>query len=425
ARLQKHFSSFGQEHVFGSNFDSLAEEGKCSLLDQLEKLDLAMVNEAYKSVMAGNQGGGQESEISPVQNIANLADAAEEQKSAWWDTGLNAICEGRVAALILSGGQGTRLGYDGAKGTYSMPLQSGKTLFQLFCERVFRLKQLAREKSKSETTPSLPLYIMTSPLNDKEIKDFFSAHNHFDLPATDVVFFAQGTLPCLTLDGKIILERPDLVAQAPAGNGSIYPALVEGGALEDMSRRGVEFLHVFSVDNAICTVADPVFLGYCIARGADCGNKVVWKADINEKVGVCVEKDGKPSILEYSEMPPELNEQVDEAGKPVYGAGNICNHFFTVAFIRDTVLPRFSGCYHAARKKVPFADPATGETVRPGAPNGLKLEAFIFDAFPLAAAGRFALLEVPRAGEFAPVKNAPGAAAGDTPEAAAAALHAQ
>jgi len=403
---------------------TLDDEQQKSLAEQLKNIDFEVVTAAYQSVMALEQKAAEQDSVEitlqPIRKIAKAADATPEERQAWWDTGLNAIAKGKVGAIILSGGQGTRLGYDGPKGTYDISLPSKKSLFQLFSERVIRLKQLARQKLEIDTPEdvspqsALPLYIMTSPLNDQTIRDFFSSNNYFGLPEAEVIFFCQGTLPCLTLEGKIIMESSGVIAQAPAGNGDIYPALRDSGALADMEMRQLEYLHVFSVDNAICKVADPIFIGYCIQQEADCGNKVVWKSNVQEKVGVCVEKNGKPAIVEYSEMPSELNNMVDDSGRPVYGGGNICNHFFTLSFIKNTVLPNQSSFYHMAKKKIPFAD-ENGQTVTPTETNGMKLEAFIFDVFPMSS--KFVLLEVDRAEEFTPVKNAPGAAS-DTPESA-------
>lgn len=182
-----------------------------------------------------------------------------------------------------------------------------------------------------------------------------------------------------------------------------------------MTRRGIKYLHVFSIDNALTTIADPVFVGYCINQNADCGNKVVWKSGPHEKVGVIAEKDGKPCVVEYSEISSEMAERVDANGRLMFGAGNICNHFYTLDFLRDKIMPNLGNLYHVARKKIPCYDEKSQQTVKPESNNGIKMESFIFDIFPLSE--RMAVLDAEREDEFSPVKNAPGSAS-DSPDTA-------
>lgn len=175
---------------------------------------------------------------------------------------------------------------------------------------------------------------------------------------------------------------------------------------DDMSNRGIKYLHVFSIDNALTKIADPAFIGYCIMKDSDCGNKVVWKNGPHEKVGVIAEKDGMSCVVEYSEITTDDAERTDLDGRLVFGAGNICNHFYTLDFLRDKVMPSLGNLYHIARKKIPYYDEATQSTIKPETNNGIKLESFIFDIFPLSE--RMAVLDTIREQEFAPVKNAPG-----------------
>jgi UDP-N-acetylglucosamine/UDP-N-acetylgalactosamine diphosphorylase len=198
-------------------------------------------------------------------------------------------------------------------------------------------------------------------------------------------------------------------------NGGIYPSLLNSGMLHDMTQRGIKFLHVFSIDNALTKIADPIFLGYCIDQDADCGNKVVWKAGPHEKVGVIAERSGKPCVVEYSEITTEMAERTESDGRLVFGAGNICNHFYTLDFLRDKVIPNLGNLYHVARKKIPYYDETLNETIVPTVENGIKLESFIFDIFPLSE--KMAVLDTIREQEFAPVKNAPGSLS-DSPDTA-------
>jgi len=228
----------------------------------------------------------------------------------------------------------------------------------------------------------------------------------------------------LTMNAFVV-THPDVASFPlflPRARTGIYPSLARTGALADMRQRGVEAFHVFSVDNVLIKVADPYFVGFCLSRGSDCGNMVVWKEGVEEKVGVVVRKNGRPAVVEYSEMDEgmkSLRHQQEEGGvergKLVYGAGNICSHFFTVDFVEHVVVPRFGSVYHAARKMIPSLPPSS--SIHPPAAEvktaGVKLEAFIFDVFPFSE--RMALWEVRREGMFAGVKDAPGGK-GDTPE---------
>jgi UDP-N-acetylglucosamine/UDP-N-acetylgalactosamine diphosphorylase len=322
--------------------------------------------------------------------------------------GLAAAGRGEVAALLLAGGQGTRLGYDGPKGMYDVGMPSGRTLFRLVAERIRMLGTLSGGGDRA-----VPLYVMTSPMNHDATAGYFGENGNFGI---DVRFFPQGTLPASTPEGKIILESPESMAVAPDGNGGVYPALARHGMLRDMRARGIRYLHAFGVDNALVRPADPTFVGYCILRGADCGNKAVWKSSPDEKVGVVASRGGRPCVVEYSDIGAGMSERRGDDGRLVFGAGNICNHFYTLDFVENVVVPNMGGMYHVARKRVPYYDPATGATVTPPSNNGIKLESFIFDAFPLST--NMAVLDVRRELEFAPVKNPPGSGGGDSPDTA-------
>jgi UDP-N-acetylglucosamine/UDP-N-acetylgalactosamine diphosphorylase len=312
---------------------------------------------------------------------------------------------------------------------YDIGLKSGKSLFQLLMERIMKLGQLAASASDDDANDTkiadrtciIPFYIMTSPLNHDETKAFFESHDYFGADAAHVVFFQQGMLPCMSPPpdgGKILMETKSKVSMAPDGNGGIYPSLQASGALDDMVQRGVLYLNVFSIDNALVKPADPAFVGYCIRQMSDCGNKSVWKAHAHEQVGVVAARGGRPCIVEYSEITKEMAERTDPQrdGRLVFGAGNICNHFYTIDFLRNEIIPNMSHLYHVAHKKIAVYDPVQDQTMVPESNNGIKLEAFIFDVFPMAK--RMAIWEVERAQEFAPVKNAPGCNTSDSPDTA-------
>jgi len=360
--IRARFDKAGQGHVFQHKDDLSTAAQNEGFLKQLSTIPVEKIASLYHSALAEQQGS-----VDDIEPFSGAVGRKSDKMlvDASYTAGMNAIRSGQVAALVLAGGQGTRLGFDGPKGMYDIGLPSGRTLFQLMAERIQKLSLLAGNVS-------IPFYIMTSPLNHDETVKFFESQNFFGLGKSNVYFFQQGMLPCLTKEGKIILEAPNKVSVAPDGNGGIYPSLQQSGALQDMKTRGVKYLHVFSIDNALVKPADPVFVGYCINQKADCGNKVVWKSHAHEKVGVVAMRQHKPCVVEYSEITTEMAERTDSQQILVFGAANICNHFYTIDFIQDKILPNMGNLYHVAHKKIPYYDDLRKETVKPAANNGSK-----------------------------------------------------
>jgi UDP-N-acetylglucosamine/UDP-N-acetylgalactosamine diphosphorylase len=438
------YKNAGQEHVFDYYETIPSDEEKQTFLQQLQDIPVEEIPSLYamaaqpqqpQSSSSSSSSSSTTTTIDTIQpftgDIGRSNDPDTTRQELWYNTGIEAIAQGQVAALVLAGGQGTRLGYSGPKGMYSIGLPSQKSLFQLISERIYKLNQLAtNDNTTNNNQNQIPFYVMTSPLNHQETVSYFETNHYFNLGRDNVYFFQQGMLPCLTpTDGKLILESRSTVAMAPDGNGGIYPSLQSSGALRHMQDRNVQYVHVFSIDNALVKPADPKFIGYCIVHQADCGNKVVWKSHPHEAVGVMAVRNQRPCIVEYSEITTEMAEQVvtettdsntsttstSTTPQLVYGAGNICNHFYTLSFITDTILPNMGNLYHMAHKKIPYYDGTTQTTITPTSNNGIKLETFIFDVFPLSE--RMCIYDVARKEEFAPVKNAPGATS-DTPESA-------
>uniref|UniRef100_A0A3Q1FIB1 UDP-N-acetylglucosamine pyrophosphorylase 1, like 1 n=1 Tax=Acanthochromis polyacanthus TaxID=80966 RepID=A0A3Q1FIB1_9TELE len=250
-------------------------------------------------------------------------------------------------------------------------------------------------------------YIMTSEFTLAPTEKFFEENNYFGLQPSNIVMFEQRMIPAVTFDGKVILQGKGKIAMAPDGNGGLYQALLDNKVLQDMKKRGVEYLHVYCVDNILVKMADPMFIGFCVSKGADCGAKVVEKAYPAEPVGVVCRVRGVSQVVEYSEIKPEMTELRGPGEEFVYSAGNICNHFFTRTFLQD-VTEKFMGQLkqHVAIKKVPFVD-TWGNQVKPTKPNGIKMEKFVFDVFRFSR--NFVAFEVVREDEFSPLKNADGA----------------
>ena len=415
--LKTHYEKHGQSHVF-----DMIDINDKSILEYLKKLSVEKLSEELERAQQWTKVNNPPLPLS--KSFKFDASKSSEMKSKINNVGEKAIKYGKVGAVIMSGGQGTRLGFDGPKGMYNFGLLSSKSIFQIHIERLLRISQLVNQNTTNQdniTTNLVPVYIMTSHLNDTQIRDYFESNNYFGYDKTSIYFFQQELKPCLSLDGKLIVENKNCISQAPDGNGGIYIALERSGALADMKSRGVEHLHVYGVDNVLTRAADPLFIGLCIHENAQVGKKVVWRAHKSEKVGVTVEIDGKMEILEYSEIPSDLADAEDDSGKLKYGAANICNHYLSVEFIEE-ILPKLNNVYHVCKKKIPYFDNVTNTTIKPEAVNGYKFELFIFDIFPFAT--RWTVMEVDRVDEFAPIKNAPGSAS-DGPEHAVAMLNTQ
>ncbi|PSC69582.1 UDP-N-acetylglucosamine diphosphorylase 1-like isoform B [Micractinium conductrix] len=388
-------------------YEALPEEQQAALLEQLQAIDFEYVAHIFKASMAAADVAA--APAAPVADVATLKTRTPEQCDAWRAAGLRMIAGGKLAVLLLAGGQGTRLGSSAPKGCYNIGLPSKKSLFQLQAERLLRLQTLAAQQAGATEVPPLRWYIMTSPPTDAETKKHFRDHAFFGLRESQVFFFSQGALPAMTLTGAVIQETPSKLAMAPDGNGGVYVALRASGALADMAAHGVEAVDCFSVDNALVRLGDPLFVGFCAESGVECAARVVAKAYPEEKVGVFARRGGALEVVEYSELDPNEAAASDPAtGGLKYGWSNICLHYFRRDWL-EAVSGQLAelGRYHIARKKIPSKD---------GPLEGVKLELFIFDTFPMASST--ALFEVRRDEDFAPVKNAPGQGLPDSPDTA-------
>lgn len=433
--LRKKFEKAGQSHVFHF-WDDLSPADQGALVEQLQELDVDRVNAVYKRALEGEeemkQLANSKSKIEPPtpESTTSLTSGSSEENGLR-EFGLDAIAAGKVGVLLLAGGQGTRLGSSAPKGCYDIGLPSHKSLFQLQAERILRLQEVAGKRAhKSGKDVVVTWFIMTSGPTRQPTESYFAQNSYFGLDSKNVIFFEQGTLPCLTMDGKIMLDAPHKVATAPDGNGGIYRALRQNlykgskeSVLSILADRKIEYLHAYGVDNCLVRVGDPVFIGVNVQRAQQIqtdggsphqtGVKTVKKVDPKESVGIVARRDGHWSVIEYSEIPEELSAARDSSGNLLLRAANIVNHFYTSAFLANDVeaieakIP-----FHIARKKIPTIDLETGKSVKPSTPNGMKLEMFIFDVFPHLKSD-LVVHEVERPSEFSPLKNAPNTGVDD------------
>ncbi|KAF8985060.1 UDP-N-acetylglucosamine pyrophosphorylase [Haplosporangium bisporale] len=408
--LRERYQAAGQAHLL-TFFDDLSPAEQAKLFEQLQSLNVERVNRIHQkattcpSPMLNSQSATLEP--LPESCFDSILEASKDKIQEWQTIGLNQMAQNKVAVILLAGGQGTRLGSSAPKGCYNINLPSSKPLFQLQAERIVKLQQLAQQQPGAVANVTIPWYVMTSGPTRPATVAFFQENDYFGLSSENIVFFEQGTLPCLTFDGKIMMESKSQIAVAPDGNGGVYASLRGTGVLANMAERNIEYLHAYCVDNCLVRVADPVFIGYCVQKNADCGAKVVRKTAPEEPVGVVCLRNSAFNVIEYSEIDADVAHAINpKNGQLSFGAANIVNHFYTLDFLNR--VESFEGDleYHIARKKIKSLDFQTGEVIAPKQVNGMKLEMFVFDVFPFTE--RMAVFEVDRREEFSPLKNAPG-----------------
>jgi UDP-N-acetylglucosamine/UDP-N-acetylgalactosamine diphosphorylase len=396
--LRQNLKQSAQDHVLRF-YDSLDPAGRSKLTGQIDALDLAAIAELAQTYVRSKPAAELPKDIQPVPAYPRTPDESRREFYAKAsDRGRQLLREGKIAAFLVAGGQGTRLGYDGPKGQFPVTPIKNKPLFQVFAEQL-----IAHGRAAGKT---VPWYIMTNDVNDAPTREFFKSNQFFGLAESDVYFFQQGMMPAFAMDGRLLLAERDDLALSPDGHGGSLRALLKSGALADMRRRGVEHLSYFQVDNPLVHVVDPLFLGLHDLTGSEMSSKMIGKAHALEKVGNFVVGDGKLQVIEYSDLPESLALKKAADGTPLFNAGSIGIHALRVGFVeRLNSGGRLRLPWHRAEKKVPFVDEA-GQPIKPEKPNAVKLEQFVFDAIPLAA--NAIVLETLRSEEFSPVKNATG-----------------
>ena len=389
---------YGQEHIL-SNYEKLSEEKKMQLLDQILTIDfnqiVSLYEETKKDISFANE------KIEPIAYVDKSA-LSEEELNKYNDLGAEAIKAGKYAVVTMAGGQGTRLGHNGPKGTFKLGLENDKSIFQILTESL--------KENNEKYGVIIPWYIMTSRENNEQTENFFKENNYFGYDPKAITFFKQGQLPMCGEDGKLLVDETFSIKEAADGHGGIFESMRVNGVIYDMESRGVEWAFIGPVDNVLVKMVDSTLLGVCLDKNIMAGGKSVVKAGPKERVGVFCKRNGKPGVVEYTEITDDLAEAVDENGELLFGESHINCNLFSVKAISEISNKKLP--YHSAHKKAKYID-ENGNLITPEKPNAYKFESFIFDAFDMLE--DMAILRVKREEEFAPVKNAEG---NDSPETA-------
>lgn len=417
AALEDRLARFGQEHLLRW-WAELGEAQRHELARQIDTVD-------FEQIARLHHGGTGQAEESPAERARRAESPrqvvrrpqSDADRAAWAEAdhrGRELLAGGRVGALLVAGGQGTRLGFPHPKGMYPVGPVSGHSLFQILAEQV-----LARTRQAGRP---IPYFIMTSDATHAETVAWFHEQQHFGLNPDDVYFFPQGNMPAVdAATGRLLLADKGQLCNSPDGHGGVLAALRRAGLLDEMRRRGIEYLHYHQVDNPTVLVCEPALLGFHLLHRSELTTKVVAKRAPEERMGVLVEVDGRTQIIEYSDLPADAARQTDGDGRLTFWAGNTAIHVFSRGLLERLEDDADSLPFHVAHKAVPFLNDA-GELISPERPNAHKFERFIFDALPRAE--RTLIVEGDRAREFNPVKNADGDDSPATARAAMLRLHA-
>ena len=402
--IKKLLKNHSQSHLL-VYWDQLNQAQREDLISQIKGLDFSKIDDWVDKYIKNPVADVINHDFAPAHSYSTIPtdDRQQSKYAKAKESGRNLISQGKVAAFVVAGGQGTRLGFDGPKGDLPISPVKNKTLFQIFAESV------AAAAKKYNTI--CPWYVMTSPLNHAQTIEIFRSNDYYGLSEKDIFIFQQGTLPNFSFDGKILLADKSTIACSPDGHGGSLKALYVSGALDDMKKRGIEIVSYFQVDNPLVNIFDPLFIGLHTLNEAQMSSKALKKTGPLERVGNFCLVDGKVTVIEYSDLPDELAEKRNSDGALAFELGSIAIHIINTTFIEKLNAKGFSLPLHKAVKKIPHID-ETGHSVEPSEPNGIKLETFVFDALPLAS--NSIILETLRSEEFGPVKNASGVDSAET-----------
>lgn len=375
---------YGQEHVL-KYYAELPDEQRNTLIEQIDRTDFTVIGQAAET--------GKRGTIAPIK--AMTIPEIDMGRERFERIGMEAVKAGKLGAVLLAGGMGTRLGSDAPKGMYDIGISKPVYIFQRLIENLMKVVEKAGNY--------IQLFVMTSEKNHDATVGFFKEHDYFGYDKDYIAFFKQDMAPAADFDGKVYMEAKDSIATSPNGNGGWFLSMKKSGLLELVEKRGIEWLNVFAVDNVLQSIADPVFAGAVLEGGYSVGSKVIRKVNPQEKVGVMCTEDGRPSIVEYIELTEDMLTQRDENGEYAYNFGVILNYLFRVDKLVDLLERKLP--YHKSAKKIPYINEA-GELVKPEEPNGYKYEQFILDMIQMLDS--CLPFEVVRGKEFAPIKNKTG-----------------
>ena len=384
--------TYNQDHII-KLLNKLEGKKKQELIEQIMKIDFQQIHELYENTKKEIEI--KENKIESIDYL-DKSKLSKDEKEKLDNLGAEIIKNGKYAVVTMAGGQGTRLGHNGPKGTFKLDVYGkGKYLFEILAENL--------KEANKKYNIQIPWYIMTSKENNKDTVEFLKKHNYFGYPKDKVRIFMQSELPLVDINGKLLIDKNYKIKEASDGNGGTYSSLRASGCLAEMKENGIKWVFIGGVDNALLKMVDETLLGLAIDKNVQIASKSVVKANPHEKVGVFCKMNGHPKIIEYAELPEKMAEEVDKNGELKFGESNILCHLFTIDAIekasKETLM------FHSAFKKNSYIDENGKEVIR-DEPNSYKFESFIFDAFEFF--DDMALLRVKREEEFAPVKNKEG-----------------
>ena len=397
-KIREKLIKYNQEQLL-VNYENMNNEDKEKLLKEIDSIDYSLMSDLYKN--AQKELDFKDEKIESI-DCTEKDRMSKEEKEKYDKIGTDKIKSGKLAVVTMAGGQGTRLGHSGPKGTYTLNVGKEMSLFEILCKTL--------KEAKEKYGVYVHWYIMTSNQNNKETVEFFEKNSYFNYPKEKVTFFIQGELPMVGLDGKLLVDENGFVKLASDGHGGVFESMDKSGVLDQMKNEGIEWVFVGGVDNVLVKMVDNTLIGLAESKNCLAAGKSLIKANAKEKVGVFCKRDGKPSVIEYSEISDELAELEDENGELVYSESHILCNMFNIKrleMISKNKLP-----YHVAKKKANYMN-EKGEIITAKEPNAYKFESFIFDAF--TSLDSMVIMRVKREEEFAPVKNAEGV---DSPETA-------
>ena len=380
--------------------NKLDNDKKEALAESVLDTDLESVQNVFKTINAKSEVKSEN--ILPM-NATIKEDVSESERENYFEIGKKIIENGEYAVVTVAGGQGTRLGHNGPKGTYKISTIKGeKSLFEILCETM-------KEASDKYGTV-IPWYIMTSDENNKQTVDFFEANNYFGYDKDKINFFRQSKMPVVDTEGKLLVDENFKIKEASDGHGGIFNSMLKRNVISDLDKAGVKWVFTCGVDNPLVNMVDPYLLGLAVTKNCKLATRSLVKTSPSEKIGVLCKQNNRVKVIEYTELPEEMANKVNEKGDLLFGESHVMFNLFSLDAIKKIANEKLP--YHIAFKKNSFID-ENGKLVKPEKPNSYKFESFIFDSFELF--DDMAILRGSRNDEFAPIKNAEG---NDSPETA-------